>query len=139
MTRMRRRAAHALRCRLNLPSLWHRALAAVYGWAGHVARKDTSHPGHAAVLWRNVRWWEIMKSARGPVLVITVGDIAGKNWVRSFEHGLSKILGVNWWRRLRILVAAVGKKASVSLFMMLYGAGEDPSHSGKRPFSTIWP
>ena len=20
-----------------------------------------------------------------------------KNWVRSFEHGLSKILGMNWW------------------------------------------
>ena len=48
--RTTKRAAHALRCRLNLPSLWHRALATVYGWAGHVARKDASHPGHAAIL-----------------------------------------------------------------------------------------
>ncbi len=27
----------------------------------------------------------------------TAGDIEGRNWVRSFEHGLSKILGINWW------------------------------------------
>ena len=94
--RTTKRVTHALRCRLNLPSLWHRALAAMYGWAGHVARKDSSHAGHAAIMWRNVRWWEFMKS-----------DGAGyrdhswrhrrRNWVRSFEHGLSKILGVNWW------------------------------------------
>ena len=36
-------------------------LAAMYGWAG-VARKDSSHPGHAAIKWRNARWWEFMKS-----------------------------------------------------------------------------
>ena len=45
--RTTKRSAQALRCKLNLPSLWHRALAAVYGWAGHVA--DSSHPGHAAI------------------------------------------------------------------------------------------
>ena len=56
------RSAQALRCKLNLPSLWHRALAAVYGWVGHVARKDPSHPGHAAIRWRNAELWEIMKS-----------------------------------------------------------------------------
>ena len=42
--RTTKRVTHALRSRLNLPSLWHRALAAMYGWAGHVARKDSSHP-----------------------------------------------------------------------------------------------
>ena len=61
--RATKRSAQALRCKLNCPSLWHRALAAVYGWAGHVARKDSSHPGHAAIRWRNAEWWEIMKSA----------------------------------------------------------------------------
>ena len=60
--RTAKRSAQASRCKLNLPSLWHRALAAVYRWAGHVARKDSSHPGHAAILWRNAEWWEIMKS-----------------------------------------------------------------------------
>ena len=60
--RATKRSAQALRCRLNFPSLWHRALAAMYGWAGHVARKDESHPGHAANRWRNADWWEIMKS-----------------------------------------------------------------------------
>ena len=60
--RATKRSAQALRRRLNLPSLWHRALAAVYGWAGHVARKDPSHLGHAAIRWRNAEWWEIMKS-----------------------------------------------------------------------------
>ena len=57
----RKRATHALRTKMNLPCLWHRALAAMHGWAGHVARKDICHPGHAAILWRNARWWEIMK------------------------------------------------------------------------------
>ena len=94
--RTTKRSAHALRCRLNLPSLWHRALAAVYGWAGHVARKDTSHPGHAAILWRNVKWWEIMKST-GAGSRDHSWRHRRKNWVCSFEHGLSKILGMNWW------------------------------------------
>ena len=60
--RATKRPTHALRTKMNLPSLWHRALAAMHGWAGHVARKDNSHPDHAAILWRNARWWEIMKS-----------------------------------------------------------------------------
>ena len=60
--RTTKRVTHALRCKLNLPSLWHRALAAMYGWAGHVARKDSSRPGHAVIKWRNARWWEFMKS-----------------------------------------------------------------------------
>ena len=94
--RTTKRVTHALRTKMNLPSLWHRALAAMYGWAGHVARKDDSHPGRAAILWRNARWWEIMKS-------IGAGSRhhswrhRKRNWVRSFEHGLSKILGVDWW------------------------------------------
>ena len=94
--RATKRATHALRTKMNLPSLWHRTLAAMHGWAGHVARKDVSHPGHAAILWRNARWWEIMKS-------IGAGSRdhswrhRKRNWVRSFEHGLSKILGIGWW------------------------------------------
>ena len=81
---------------LNLPSLWHRALAAVYGWAGHVARKDNSHPGHVAILWRNVRWWEIMKCA-GTGSRDHSWRHRRTNWVRCYEHGLARILGVNWW------------------------------------------
>ena len=42
-----------------------------------------------------------------------------KNWVRSFEHGLSRSL-VWTGGRLRILTAAVGKQANVSLSMTLY-------------------
>ena len=47
--RATKRSAQALRSRLNLPSLWHRALAAMHGWAGHVARKHASQNGHAAI------------------------------------------------------------------------------------------
>ena len=94
--RTTKRSVQALRCRLNLPSLWHRALAAVCGWAGHVARKDASHPGHAAILWRNVKWWEIMKST-GAGSRDQTWRHRMKNWVRSFEYGLTKILGLNWW------------------------------------------
>ena len=94
--RTMKRVTHALRCRLNLPSLWHRALAAMYGWAGHVARKDSSHPGHAAIMWRNVRCWEFMESV-GAGSRDHSWRHRRRNWVRSFEHGLSKILGINWW------------------------------------------
>ena len=94
--RTTKRVAHALRNRLNLPSLWHRALAAVYGWAGHVARKDNSHPGHVAILWRSERWWEIMKCA-GTGSRDHSWRHRRRNWVRCFEHGLARILGANWW------------------------------------------
>ena len=94
--RATKRSAQALRCKLNLPSLWHRALAAVYGWAGHVARKDSSHPGHAAIRWRNAEWWEIMKST-GVGSRDQTWRHRRRNWVRSFEHVLSKILGLDWW------------------------------------------
>ena len=83
--RTTKRVTHALRSRLNLPSLWHRALAAMYGWAGHVARK-----------WRNARWWEFMKSV-GAGSRDHSWRHRRRNWVRSFEHGLSKILGIYWW------------------------------------------
>ena len=90
------RSAQALRCRLNLPSLWHRALAAVCGWAGHVARKDPSHPGHATIQWRNAEWWEIMKST-GAGSPDQTWRHRRRNWVRNFEHVLSRILGLDWW------------------------------------------
>ena len=94
--RTTKRVTHALRSRLNLPSLWHRASAAMYGWAGHVARKDSSHPGHAVIKWRNARWWEFMKSV-GASSRDHSWRHRRRNWVRSFEHGLSKILGIGWW------------------------------------------
>ena len=84
--RTTKRSAQALRCKLNLPSLWQRAWAAVYGWAGHVARKDSSHPGHAAIRWRNAEWWEIMKST-GVGSRDQTWRHRRRNWVRSFEHG----------------------------------------------------
>ena len=37
------------------------------------------------------------------------------------------------------MVAAVGKQENVSLSTTLYGVGEDPGQSGKRPFLRIWP
>ena len=83
--RATKRSAQALRCRLNLPSLWHRALAAVYGWAGHVARKDPSHPGHAAIRWRNAEWWETMKSSG-----------AGSR-DQTWRHCRSKAVRCWWW------------------------------------------
>ena len=60
-----------------------------------MARKDASHPGHAAVRWRNAEWWEIMKST-GVGSRDQIWRHRRRNWVRSFEHGLSKILGLNW-------------------------------------------
>ena len=99
--RMTKRSAQALRCKLNIPSLWHRALAAVYGWAGHVARKNSSHPGHAAIRWRNAEWWEIMKST-GAGSRDQTWRHRRRNWVRSFEYGLSKILGLNWWEAAKL-------------------------------------
>ena len=60
-----------------------------------------------------------------------------RNWVRSFEHGLSKILGVNWWE-----VANLGrsswKKGNTNLSTKLYDVGEDPGCLGRRPFFRIW-
>ena len=54
--RATKRKAHGLRSKLSLPALWHRALADMHGWAGHMARKKDVHPGAAAVSWRNAEW-----------------------------------------------------------------------------------
>ena len=61
--RKAKRAAHSLRCRMKLPALWHRALAATHGWAGHLARCKEPHPGATVVFWRNAEWRELMKGA----------------------------------------------------------------------------
>ena len=72
--RTTKRSAHALRCRLNHPSLWHRALAAVYGW----------WHGKTLSSWtccNFVAWSEMVgnhEKLPGLVLVIRPGDIAGK-------------------------------------------------------------
>ena len=91
-----KRKAHARRSELNLPALWHRALAAMHGWAGHLARTQDSHPGAAAILYKHVEWWEIMKSTRLGARDQTWRHHK-KNWVRGFEHALSAILGLGWW------------------------------------------
>ena len=95
--RTTKRSAQALRCKFNLPSLWHRALAALYGWAGHVARKDGTHPGSAAIRWRSAEWWEIMKSTGAGA-----HDHRRNNSVRGFEYVLSKILGLDWWEAAKL-------------------------------------
>ena len=51
-----KRKAHALRSKLNLPALWHRALAARHGWAGHMVRKKEMHPGATAISYKSVEW-----------------------------------------------------------------------------------
>ena len=53
-----KRTGHSMRCKLGIPVLWHKGLAAV---RGHLARMTTFHPGAAAVQWRSADWWEIMK------------------------------------------------------------------------------
>ena len=84
-----------LRCRLRLPVLWHRALAAIHGWVGHLARGKESDLGAAAVRWRNAEWWEVMMSARA-----NSPDLSWrhpkKNWVRGFEGALVRICGTGW-------------------------------------------
>ena len=58
-----KRKAHVLRSKLNHSALWHRALAAMHGWVGHMARKNEMRPGAAVISYKNVEWLEIMKSA----------------------------------------------------------------------------
>ena len=126
--RATKRSAQALRCRLNLPSLWHRALAAMYGRAGHAARKDPFHLGHAAIRWRSAEWWEIMKST-GAGSRDQTWRHRRRNWVRSFEHvlGLDCLeaakLGRDNWKR--------GKYNFVSKAVRCWGG---PSVVGKKDF-----
>ena len=108
------------------------ALYAGYGWAGHVARKDSSHPGHAAIKWRNVRWWEFMKSV-GAGSRDHSWRHRRRNWVRSFEHGLSKILSINWWEVVNL------DRTSWKEGKHKFVVGEGPNLSGKRLLLTIWP
>ena len=90
-----KRKAHARRSELNLPALWHRALAAMHGWAGHMARKQEPHPGAAVISYKNVEWWEIMKGAGLGARDQTWRH--HKNLFHGFEHALSAILGQGWW------------------------------------------
>ena len=73
----------------------------------------------------------------GLVLVITVGDIAEETGSAVLSMVCPRS-SVSTGGRLRILIAADGKKASVSLFMTLFGVGEGPNLSGEKPLSTIW-
>ena len=98
--RAAKRPAHALRCRLGLPALWHRALAAVHGWAGHLARKEGPHPGAVAVQWPNAEWWEIVKGT-GVGSQDHSWRHPKKNWSRGFEHALTTICGLGWWEPAR--------------------------------------
>ena len=87
-----KRAAHSPRCKLGNPALWHMALAAVHGWAGHLARK-TNSPPRAAVQWCSAEWWEIMKN-RGLGSADQTWRHPKKMWIWSFENALVKAHGV---------------------------------------------
>ena len=73
-------------------STWHRALAAIHGWAGHMVRCQEPHPGATVVQWRNAKWWEVMKSASA-----NSSDHSWrhpkKNWVRGFEGAPAVLVG----------------------------------------------
>ena len=93
--RREKRLAHDKRYANNQPALWHRALYAIHGWAGHLARNDSAHPARAAVWWRFALWWEATQ---------IFGPGSGEcwrhprtNWTRGFEHALVEHLGSSWW------------------------------------------
>ena len=120
-----KRKAHARRSELNLLALWHRALAAMHGWAGHMARKQESHPGAAVISYKNVEWWEIMKSA-GLGACDHTWRHHKKNWVCGFEYALSAILGRVWWAEAKKkVVEKVGRKENVFSWAKPYGTGKD--------------
>ena len=85
-----KRAAHSLRCKMGIPALWHKAMAAIPGWAGHLTRKTEHRPGEAAVQWRDAEWWETMKSTGAGSLEQTWRH-PKKNWVRGFENAVVKV------------------------------------------------
>ena len=121
-----KRRAHELCSKLNLAALWHSALAAMHGWAGHMARKKEMHPGAAAISYTNVEWWEIMKSA-GNGACDQSWRHHKKNWVRGFEHALSTVLGLGWWGEAKKTVAKAGRGGNSFSLAKLFGIGEDLS------------
>ena len=90
-----KRAAHSPRCRLGIPALWQKALAAVHGWARHLASKTNAHPRAAVVQWRNPERREIMKHT-----CLRSTDQTWRHqqniWTQSFENALVKAHGVGW-------------------------------------------
>ena len=72
------------------------------------------------------------------VLGITVGDIEGETGFAVLSMVCPRS-SVSIGGRLRILIAAVGKKASISLSAMRFGVGEGPNLSGKKLLLTISP
>ena len=48
------------------------------------------------ILYKNMEWWEIMKSAGLGARDQTLRHHK-KNWVRGFVYALSAILGLGWW------------------------------------------
>ena len=93
--RKTKRAAHSFPCKMKLPALWHRALAAIHGWAGHLARRTGPHPGATVVFWRNAEWWELMKVA-GATSTDQSWRHPRNNWVRGFKSALVRIRGAGW-------------------------------------------
>ena len=55
--RTTKEAGHVQRLEHRQKSLWERACAAVWGWHGHVARREPGHAGAAWEAWRNQTWW----------------------------------------------------------------------------------
>ena len=87
--RKTKRATHNFRCRM-----WHRALTAIHGWAGHLARNKGPHRA-PVVSWRNAEWWELMKAA-GATSTDQSWRHPRNNWVRGFESALVRKCGAGW-------------------------------------------
>ena len=90
-----KRQVYDQRLAASLPALWHRALAALHGWAGHLARGSAGHPGFDWVRWRGAEWWEITK-AIGSLTCAVDWRHPRTNWRRGFEHAFVDHYGADW-------------------------------------------
>ena len=114
-----KRAAHSLRYKLGLPALWHRALAAIhFGQDTRLGRRSST--GATVVQWRNVEWWEVMKSA-GASSSGQSWRHPKKNWVRGFESTLFNFCG----ETLQETAVRNGRTTSAGSSAKLYGFGVD--------------
>ena len=94
--RRAKQLVHQERRLLQIPALWHRALAAVHGWGGHVSRRGAGHPTHAVLSWRCAAWWQDLQ-IWGPALGLSDWRHPRTNWKSTFEQALVDFHGVAWW------------------------------------------
>ena len=91
-----KRYAHKLRIDEHLPALWHRAAAAVHGWAGHVARKPDGHPARDTILWRSAVWWRITQAV-GAQTSDPGWRHPRQNWRAGWEKIMVDTYHEEWW------------------------------------------